>query len=212
MSNVDNVALHNSIHINRTAISLDYWRDPIYNKYRIQRVIAIGCCIKSNPLFNKLETIRQDDIIKQIELGCLKSATDYAITQGVSVLWDDNLFICIYGNICTRVQRNLLYNENDEDKSFLISAIIDGTFDPIVIGRMKSHELRPSKNKQIIDSIELMKNQKIKKKYSSQHECFKCHGRKTTEIERQLRSLDEGSTIFITCEMDNCNNVWKINS
>jgi DNA-directed RNA polymerase subunit M/transcription elongation factor TFIIS len=84
--------------------------------------------------------------------------------------------------------------------------------DPKEVGSMTARDLCPDKTETIYHIIEERKQQKIKKKYSSQHECFKCGGRKTSESEIQSRSLDEGSTLIIICEMEDCSNTWTLSS
>ena len=101
-----------------------------------------------------------------------------------------------------------MYSPFIEDSEFLVQNIIEGNINAIDVGNMTSREMRPITSKNIYDEIELRKQQAIVKKYSTQYKCSKCGGRKTTEIEKQVRCSDEGSTVFITCEMPNCGNTW----
>lgn len=195
----------------RTILPSSYYT-PQYNNDRRSRAIVIGCCMRQYPPFLELDPSVQEDHIRRIERSCYNHTCTSADKKNVSRNWQNNLFVHLYNLITYRVQKNLQYSEDDPGSDYLIKKVMDETFDIKIIGKAKSKELRPAKTQKLYDEIEKRKQQKITKKYSSQHECFKCGGRKTTEIEVQLRSLDEGSTLIITCEMDNCNNTWKISS
>ena len=114
----------------------------------------------------------------------------------------------MYNNIVHNVQFNLVYSPSIAGSQYLIQNIMEGIINASNVGSMTSRELRPLSSKYIYDEIELRKQQTIVKKYSSQYRCPKCGERKTTEVEKQIRCSDEGSTVFITCEMPNCGNTW----
>ena len=183
-----------------------------YNNTRRGRIIVIGCCMRKYHLFDTLDVHQQETYIRRIERSCYNHACMEADNKNVPRNWQNNNFQVLYNMITYRVQKNLVYSPDDPGSDYLISKIVNGGFDVNNIGKMKSKDLRPIKTQSIYDDIEIRKQQKIVKKYSTQYECFKCGGRKTTEVELQLRSLDEGSTIIITCEMDNCTNSWRLSS
>jgi len=184
----------------------------IYNNERRSRVIVIGCCMRNYNPFTELPLEQQEDYIRKIERSCYNYTCTSSDKKNVPRNWENTNFITMYNIITYRVQKNLLYDDKDPSSEYLIKEITEGRFDVNNIGKMKSKHLCPSKTKDIYEDIERRKQQKIVKKYSTQYECFKCGGRKTTAVELQLRSLDEGSTLIITCEMDNCTNVWKLSS
>lgn len=190
----------------------DIYYSQKYTNDRRSRVIVIGCCMRKYPPFCKLPVETQESYIRRIERSCYNYACVSADKKNVSRNWQNINFQSLYNIITYRVQKNLLWSKDDPGSEYLIESITKGEFDVNNIGKIKSRYLRPSKTQSIYDDIERRKQQKVKKKYSTQHECFKCGGRKTTEVELQLRSLDEGSTLIITCEMDNCSNVWKLTS
>jgi DNA-directed RNA polymerase subunit M/transcription elongation factor TFIIS len=200
---------NNHFYAHRIVLSRNYY-NPTYNNIRRARVIVIGCCLRNYDPFRDLPIKKQEEHIRRIERSCYNYTCVSADKKNVPRNWQNTNFIILYNIISYRVQKNLICCEDDPGSDYLVKKIIDGSIDVYSIGKMKSRELRPSKTREIYDDIEKRKQQKVVKKYSTQHECFKCHGRKTTEVELQLRSLDEGSTLIITCEMDNCNNVWKL--
>ena len=195
----------------RTLLPDTYYTSNYTNERR-SRAITIGCCMRKYPPFRELPTEIQESYIRRIERSCYNQACNSADKKNVPRNWQNVNFQSLYNIIAYRVQKNLVWSKDDPGSEYLIDSITKGTFDVINIGKMKSRQLRPSKTQDVYDDIERRKQQRVKKKYSTQHECFKCGGRKTTEVELQLRSLDEGSTLIITCEMDNCSNVWKITS
>lgn len=195
----------------RIVLSNDYYTSQ-YNNERRSRIIVIGCCMRRYRPFSNLSMTKQEEIIRKIERSCYNYTCTSADKKNVPRNWEHENFRTLYNITTYRVQENISYSKEDPGSNYLIDRIIAGNFDLNNIGKMKSRELRPEKTKNIYDDIERRKQQKIVKKYSTQHECFKCGGRKTTEVELQLRSLDEGSTLIITCEMDNCTNVWKLSS
>lgn len=190
----------------------DMYYSEQYNNDRRSRVVVIGCCLRKYQPFNDLPIEKQEEHIRRIERSCYNHACYMADTKNISCNFHNPIFVNIYNIITFRVQKNLLYDSDNPDNKYLVEKIVDESFDIKSIGSAKSSELCPAKTKKIRDEIEKRKRQKIIKKYSTQHECFKCGGRKTTEVEIQLRSLDEGSTLIITCEVENCGNVWKISS
>jgi DNA-directed RNA polymerase subunit M/transcription elongation factor TFIIS len=183
-----------------------------YNDIRRTVVMAIGRCIRLFAPFNDLPAEEQENIIRRIERSCFNSTCDTADIKNVSKSWKNNEFITLYNMISYRVQSNLIYSDDDEGSDYLSSSIINGSIDANNVGYLKSTELRPGKSKEILELIKQRMSQKIDKKYSTYYECFKCHGRKTTVVELQTRALDEGSTLFITCETEGCSNKWYISS
>jgi DNA-directed RNA polymerase subunit M/transcription elongation factor TFIIS len=195
----------------RTILS-DVYYTLHYNNERRSRIIVIGCCMRNYPPFCDLTISKQESYIRKIERSCYNHTCVSADKKNVPRNWQNDNFKTLYNIITYRVQKNLVFSVEEPGSEYLISMITNGDFDVNAIGKMKSRELQPNKTKDIYDEIEKRKQQKIVKKYSTQHECFKCGGRKTTEVQLQLRSLDEGSTLIVTCEIDNCTNVWKLSS
>jgi DNA-directed RNA polymerase subunit M/transcription elongation factor TFIIS len=192
----------------------DHFYGRQYNNDRRCRVIAMGCLMHNHPLFVQLPTDARNTIIRKIERSCYNQACMDANEKNIPRNWENPLFIHIYNQITYKVQSNLEYDEDDEDSGYLIENIIKNTINPETVGELKSVDLRPSKNTKLYEEIEERKHQRVAKKYSSQHECPKCHNRKTeaNEDENQNRSLDEGSTITIKCGIEDCGFSWKISS
>jgi transcription elongation factor S-II len=78
---------------------------------------------------------------------------------------------------------------------------------PKKIGLASSVELNPQINQVYLDEINIRQQQGIVRKSSEMYRCGRCGKRKTTIREIQSASLDEGSTLFITCI--ECGHVWR---
>jgi DNA-directed RNA polymerase subunit M/transcription elongation factor TFIIS len=195
----------------RTSLPIGYYTH-IYNNSRRSRVIVIGCCMRKYLPFCSLNKDLQEKYIRKIERSCYNYTCTSANKNNVPRNWKNKNFKTLYNIITYRIQKNLVYDKDDPGSEYLINEITEGRFPVHSIGKMKSNELRPEKTKKIYEEIKKRKQQKVVKRYSTQHECFKCKGRKTTEVEIQIMCLDEGSTLIVTCEMDNCANVWRLNS
>lgn len=209
--NTRNSAVVRNFYNKRKILPKQYYEKQ-YSNERRARVIVIGCCMRSYAPFCDLPMKLQETYIRKIERSCYNSACSSADKKNVSRNWENPLFLHLYNMISYRVQKNIYWQEENTDSDCLIKKIVAGECRVENIGDMESRELQPLKTEDMYKEINKRRQQKIQKKYSTQHECFKCGGRRTTEVEVQLRSLDEGSTLFITCEMENCSNVWRISS
>lgn len=188
----------------------EYFYTENYNDIRRIHVQLIAQAMLSYPTFAALEIDEQNTCIRRIERGCFNHATTVATNENIQCSWHEPLFTTIYNMITYKIQSNLTWDEKEPMTEYLIKKITDGDICVKNIGSMESKELCPETTQAIYDEIEKRKQLSVPKKYIYIHECSKCHGRKTTEVELQLRSLDEGSTLIVTCEMDNCSNVWRI--
>lgn len=70
---------------------------------------------------------------------------------------------------------------------------------PSLLGKMKPDELNPLLNKHYLKHIELRKQQKIDRKFSTTRTCPKCKNKETHEWEIQVRRADEGGTLTVEC-------------
>ena len=194
----------------KKAIPIEYYLDPSYNSIRISHVMLIGCCMRNYKPFSVLPIDDQETYIRRLERSCYNSTIEYADDNNIPCNWHNELFIKKYTITTYKVQANLIIR--DSDSNYLMDNLISKSISAISVGKMKSRQLCPSKSKHLYDIIDVRKKQRIIKKYSKQYKCGKCGKRKTTFYEKQLRSLDEGSTLFITCAIDNCGNSWSLST
>lgn len=175
-----------------------YFYNHNYNLNRRNKIILLFCVFRKYGVFNKLTEDMQTLVVKRIERNCFNSACAKVDEYHEAKNWDNKNFIFVYNQITYKLQRNICTS--------LVEAIIAGDIS------LNSQQLNPSANQIYRDQIESRKKQVIKKKYSALYTCSKCKGTKTTEIEMQTRSLDEGSTLFIQCEIEGCGHSWSFSS
>jgi len=160
------------------------------------------CCARKNDIFNELKETVQNEYVGKIEASCYTFACKKAVDMGIQQNWDNYMFRAFYNALAYKVQSNM--------HPYLIGKLISSEIDIDCVADMTSHKLCPEKTIALHNEIKERQKQHVVKKYSSQHECSKCGGRKTTEIEYQSRCLDEASSIMVTCEMEHCSNKWRI--
>ena len=127
----------------------DRYYSSKYTNDRRSRVIVIGCCMRKYAPFCELPVKMQESYIRRIERSCYNYACASADKKNVPRNWQNNNFQTLYNIIAYRVQKNLLWSEDDPGSEYLIDAITKGEFDVNNIGKMKSRHLRPSKTKHI---------------------------------------------------------------
>lgn len=181
---------------------------PGFPDVRKSHVIVIGCLMRELDEFRALPADVQTRHIINVERSIFHHALEVAEERDIPRNWENTSFCNLYNLITYRVQKNLDVKQD----TYLIENIISGNIDDTTVGSLKSKELSPLKSKAIIDEIETRRKQRMVKKYSTQYKCPKCRNRKTSVISMQLRSLDEGSTLIITCAMDDCLHEWRLSS
>ena len=72
---------------------------------------------------------------------------------------------------------------------------------------MTYSELSPDTFKDVFDHIEKVKAIKSTKTISTIIQCSRCKQKSTTYYFKQVRSMDEGMTCFITCNI--CGADWR---
>jgi DNA-directed RNA polymerase subunit M/transcription elongation factor TFIIS len=177
-----------------------------YNAIRRSHAIALSSCFMHHEEFKMLEKDEKDQLVRKVERSSHNKTCDYANKKGIVPNWHNSEFVKIYQLTMYKIQKNIA------DNSAIVTKLLNKSIDPNNIAYMDSHELCPEKTKMIYDQIENRKRQKVIKKYTKQYTCFKCGGNIASTFEMQARSLDEGSTLRITCEMEECPNVWYLST
>lgn len=125
--------------------------------------------------------------------------------MGQSLNWDNKHFVNYYNTCAYKLQKNLEHPNNIIHDLCNLEKVDS-------IGYMTSKELKPEVSADLYKIIEERNKQKINKKISTQHHCVNCGNWRTTEQEIQARGLDEGTTLIITCETENCFHRWTMTS
>ncbi len=178
-------------------------KDESYNKLRKGYLILIAVLLEKYLIE---ENIRDyTNMIIAIEKSCY----DHAMEQADQQLLDKN-FTCIqferlYRTLVMRITKNLDY-ESEVGDEYLASGLLDGSIDPTTVSKLDNKDLCPSKNIKLLDRLNTRLNQHVTLKTSSLYRCHKCGHKETTIQSKQMRSLDEPSTLIITCVF--CHYKW----
>lgn len=170
-----------------------------YSKERRQVILTICEIMDKHEIFKELNRQKQRDIIMAIENSCYNKLKDKCSEEAIYKCWHNERFSYLYSLICGRVISNL---DKDENNDYIIEAIVTNTIDVKQIGYMDSDSLNPSIRKQLLENINSRKNIKIKQKTTSLYTCRNCKMKNCSVRFQQMRSLDEGQSMILTCQ--NC--------
>jgi DNA-directed RNA polymerase subunit M/transcription elongation factor TFIIS len=139
----------------------------------------------------KLSKLINNKIARLVEESVHSFAIDYTKETNMDFLLDS-----IYNDKFLEIF-NLLINKKSK---YLINALEDGSIDPTKIAFMRPDELNPNKYENIMKRKELEDYKKKNQATSSSYKCPKCKEKKVTVTQKQTRSADEPSTLFIECK------------
>lgn len=170
-----------------------------YSKERRQVLLTICSIMDGYKGFKSLKRDVQSSIVIEIEKSCYSKLENKCAEEAIYKCWNNDRFAYLYSLICGRVISNLDMKDNND---YIISAIINDSIDIKNIGFMDSDALNPSIRKKLLESINNRKNIKIKQKTTSLYTCRNCKMKNCSVRFQQMRSLDEGQSMILTCQ--NC--------
>jgi len=139
----------------------------------------------------KISELLNEKYAKKIEESIYKFAKEYTEDNETPFLLES-----VYSDKFTEIY-NLL---NNKKSVYLIEAIKTNKIDPLKIAMMRPNELNPDKYEKILKKKELEEFKKNTQATSSVYKCPKCKEKKSVVTEKQTRSADEPSTLFIECK------------
>lgn len=109
----------------------------------------------------------------------------------------------------------IIHNLKDENNNEFREKIISGIYDPEYLAIMDENEMVNKNEREKIKKNMEDNFNSVRSDWDDMHipvtegvyKCRKCGGKKTRQIEKQIRSADEPMTIFITCVT--CGNSWR---
>jgi DNA-directed RNA polymerase subunit M/transcription elongation factor TFIIS len=198
-------ASHKEFYNNRLILPNVYYKPP-YCTTRRARVVLLYCSLRSNASFKALELPVQHEMVMEIESGALDKALDDTASRSIGQNWSNPLFVAIYNSIMYKTQTHVEATTGP----WVIDRLLSGDIVPRLLAAMTTEELLPHTVADIRKQISTRLEQKIITKVTTQYECMVCHKSQATSREEQLRALDEGSTVFLTCVTEGCGNEWTI--
>jgi transcription elongation factor S-II len=144
----------------------------------------------------------------QIETAAFAYCTEYADSHGIDT---DAMFNKLYVQKAIELVENL-DPEAHVKNTYLHEALASGAVAPASIPYMTPAQMFPALWQSLTDN----KRNRDELKYASRQEattdaytCSKCKSRSCTSYEMQTRSIDEPSTVFVTCI--ECGHNWRYN-
>ena len=145
--------------------------------------------------FDKI--IKDKNISKTIEKSIYDFSYEYSETNETPFL-----FLQIYESKLNE----LLCLMNDSD--YILNSIKNKSIKPNELAFLDPEKLNPEKYSEIIKKKQIEENVKKNEATSNAYKCPKCKKRKCFVEEKQTRSADEPSTIYVECA--ECGYKWTV--
>lgn len=186
-------------------LPVSVYADSEYNRLRRAYLLLIANLIEDHLIDQNINSYC--DTIIGIEQSCYRHAVEIADYELLLPDFSIPQFEQLYRTRITRITKNLdIHSEVGDD--YLVSAILNGSVDIPTISKLSPEELSPSRNIKLIEELTARRTQKISVKVSTMYRCPQkgCGKNETTVRSAQMRSLDEGETLIITCIF--CSHKW----
>jgi len=188
-------------------IPIKIYNNPKYCKERRTIILLIASILEKNENFKAIEKATQDYIILNIEKSCYNSTIKKSNELLIYINWDNSKFTYMYQLFCNKITKNL-DSDSEVNNSYLIDAIINDDIDLKNIAELPSDKLCPEKSDIIKQNLIMRNSQKLNYKTSGLYQCKNCGKRLVTIKPVQLRSLDEGQNLSLTCTF--CSFNWVV--
>jgi DNA-directed RNA polymerase subunit M/transcription elongation factor TFIIS len=187
------------------SLDAEFYKEP-YNNIRILKLLLLSDSLSLYEKFNQLNNKCKNNIIKKIENSCYTYTLSQSKKNNIILSWDDNTFEELYHMSCYKILSNInqdfILNDN------FINKILNNKLNLDKIAYLSSREIFPEKYIKIDQNIEKRKNVKQTINTSRMYICGRCGNNETTLESIQMRSLDEGNSIFATCV--DCGKKWQV--
>lgn len=185
-------------------IPMCLYHDEEYNNIRRGYIILIATLMK--PYIKDDDNIQNyEDMIISIEKSCYDDSITISEQELLTGTFNCVQFVHLYRTRVMRITKNMDETSEVHD-NYLVNGLMNGTIDPTTVSQLENKDLSPRKNLAMLEELNTRMNQEITLKTSSIYTCRKCHRNKTTITSQQMRSLDEPSTLVITCVF--CHHKW----
>lgn len=186
-------------------IPIYLYLDKSYCKNRFNIILFIANICENNKKFKNLLKQKQDDIIINIEKSLYNTTIKKSNEQMIYINWENSNFTYQYQLLCNKITKNLDQN-SEVNSSYLLDIIINNDIDLSNIAEWTSDKLCPEKSDIIKQNLLLRNSQKLNYKTSGLYTCKNCKKKLVTIKPVQIKALDEGQNMSLTCTF--CNYNW----
>lgn len=154
----------------------------------------------------------EGNVARNLEIHIYNWAIAYAKDHNITRTWSNGHFRSCYTHKAMNILSNLdsaSYVGNDH----LIVRLKAGTVTIDTISKMTPQEMYPEIWKPHIQALKLKEEKALKPELlptTTRFTCSRCKQKDCVYHVMQIRSGDEGSTIFVRC--NKCQHSWRINS
>ncbi len=151
----------------------------------------------------QLETLLPETLkphVRAIEGGIFAWAIDYCRGRSIACAWGNPLFEMAYHHKARSIVANSdKFLENPDVRYERMAATTRHELCPRLWGEVEENNIRRINDAYDADAVVAMTDLFI---------CTKCKSRKCSYTERQTRSADEATTVFVRCLV--CHHSWKM--
>jgi DNA-directed RNA polymerase I subunit RPA12 len=196
----------NEIELNHNfSLDIEFYKPP-YNNIRLSKLILLSDILSSYKKFENLDNIKKNSMVKKIENSCYKYSIIQSKKNNMILSWDNLLFEDLYHMTFYKIISNL--NQDFIENTKFINNVLNENIDLNKIAYLTSREISPEKYIKIDQNIEKRKNVKQTLNTSKMYKCSRCGKNETVLETMQMRSLDEGNSVFATCV--DCGKKWQV--
>jgi DNA-directed RNA polymerase subunit M/transcription elongation factor TFIIS len=159
--------------------------------------------VNRNKSLRKLDSyIHNIDKSINIEAGLFEFSIVYTIIKKLN----NNLMSAIYNDKLNDILMNL-DSSNVLQNNYLIRQILNDNINSYEVAFLSPQEIHPDRWQLQIRKKKLREEKKNNIDATDLYECYRCHTRRCSVLQMQIRSADEPMTNIVTCL--NCHNVWR---
>lgn len=184
-------------------LPISVYENELYNDLRRGYLLLIASLLEEYLIEGDIND--HCNMIIAIEKSCYDHAVEIAEYELLNPDFVISAFEHLYRTRVMRITKNLDINSEVGDEH-LATCLLSGVIDPIKISKLDNKELSPLHNMKLINQLNERLNQKITLKTSSLYRCRQCGHKETTIRSVQMRALDEGESLIISCTF--CGYKW----
>jgi len=186
-----------------------------YRPIRRTRMLLLGHALMSCAEFVALPMEQQQNMIMELERGCMKYTMDHADALGEYKSWTivqgkyevESPFASLYRYRAKELVDNLNCH-SEVNNAALARRLALGELDPYIVSRSMVKTFCPERYAALEEELRLRYEVQFDRRGTVMYECPNCSAHDSTPVNKIKRSLDEGVDIEATC--NECGTVWFV--